>query len=64
MTRQSAGAWITKYVITVAKQILSTRPDLNIQNISYMLGFADQAAFSRYFRRATGISPKDFRATS
>lgn len=64
VTRQSAGAWITKYVVTSAKQLLSTRPDLNIQSISNMMGFADQAAFSRYFRRATGMSPKDFRTTS
>lgn len=64
VTHQSAGAWITKYVVTSAKQLLSTRPDLNIQSISNMMGFADQAAFSRYFRRATGMSPKDFRTTS
>lgn len=61
VTNQSAGAWITNYVVTMSKQLLTTRPDLNIQNISYMLGFADQAAFSRYFRRATGMSPKRFK---
>ena len=61
VTKQSAGTWITNFVITKAKQFLTTRPDLNIQNISNMMGFEDQAAFSRYFRRVVGMSPKQFR---
>ena len=64
VTRQSAGTWITNFVITKAKQLLTTRPDLNIQNISNMMGFEDQAAFSRYFRRVVGMSPKQFREIS
>ena len=32
-----------------------------IQAIADQLGFADQATFSRYFRRETGISPTEFR---
>ena len=61
IAHQSAGAWITRYVATMAKQLLATRPDLNIQDVCNLMGFNDQAAFSRYFRRATGISPKEYR---
>lgn len=61
VTNQSAGVWITNYVTTISKQLLTTRPDLNIQSISNLMGFNDQAAFSRYFRRAAGMSPKEFR---
>lgn len=60
-TGVSAADWITEYVIIQAKKMLATRIDLNIQGISNLLGFADQAAFSRYFHRVTGESPKDYR---
>ncbi len=61
VTKQSAGTWITNFVITKAKQLLTMRPDLYIQNISDLMGFESQAAFSRYFHRATGMSPKKYR---
>lgn len=61
VTHQSAGTWITNYVVTIAKQLLTTRPDLNIQDVSNLMGFSDQAAFSRYFRRSTGMSPKKYK---
>lgn len=57
----SAADWITEYVIVHAKQMLITRTDLNIQGVSITLGFPDQAAFSRYFHRATGTTPKEYR---
>ena len=37
------------------------RPDLTVQAIADMLSFDEQATFSRYFRRETGISPSEFR---
>jgi AraC-like DNA-binding protein len=39
------------------------RHDLTVQAISDMLGFDEQATFSRYFRRETGLSPSEFRST-
>ncbi len=57
----SAAQWITEYVIVQAKRMLRTRIDLNIQGISNQLGFSDQASFSRYFHRATGMTPKEYR---
>ena len=35
---------------------------LAIATIAYRTGFADPAYFSRVFREATGLSPRDFRA--
>jgi AraC-like DNA-binding protein len=55
------GDWISRYVINAAKTLLTTRLDLSIQQICDMLGFKEQTAFSRYFRRETGTTPKDFR---
>ena len=41
--------------------LLHMRHDLTVQAISDMLGFDEQATFSRYFRRETGLSPSEFR---
>lgn len=60
-TGMSAGECIEKYVITVAKTLLRTRNELTIQQISERLGFEVQADFSRYFKRATNMSPKEYR---
>jgi len=38
-------------------------PRLSISDAAYLLGFAEQASFSRAFRRWTGTSPSRFRST-
>jgi AraC-like DNA-binding protein len=58
----SASVWISRYVIAKAKTMLHYRKDLNIQQISYELGFPDPAAFTRYFKANEGISPKEYRS--
>lgn len=58
----SASEWISRYVIVQAKSLLRHSKHFNIQQISYQLGFADPAAFTRYFKANTGLSPKEYRA--
>jgi AraC-like DNA-binding protein len=58
----SASEWISSYVIIQAKSLLRHSKDLNIQQISYQLGFPDPAAFTRYFKTNAGLSPKEYRA--
>ncbi len=55
------GKCISGYVVMQAKNILNLNRDMNIQQISQMLGFEDQASFSRYFRTETGMSPSEYR---
>lgn len=48
-------------MVAEAKLLLHMRHDLTVQAIADLLGFDDQAVFSRYFRRETGLSPSQFR---
>lgn len=60
-TGKNASEWITSYVITQAKALLLYQSQFSIQQISFSLGFPDQASFSRYFKTNTGMSPRGFR---
>jgi AraC-like DNA-binding protein len=63
-TGHSAAHWIHNQVVAEAKLLLHMRHDLSVQAIADLLGFDDQAVFSRYFRRETGLSPSQFRETN
>jgi len=60
-TGYPAAYWIHTKIVAEAKMLLHMRHDLNVQAIADMLGFTEQATFSRYFRRETGLSPTEFR---
>lgn len=61
-TGHTAAYWIHSQVVAEAKMLLHMRHDLSVQAIADMLGFGDQATFSRYFRRETGMAPSEFRS--
>ena len=63
-TGHTAAWWIHRQVVSEAKNLLTMRPDLNIQAVADQLGFADQATFSRYFHRETGLYPTEFRTSN
>lgn len=54
--------WIEDYVILEAKAQLSSTVN-TIQQIAYDLNFPTQSLFGRYFKRAVGMSPSDYRAS-
>lgn len=60
-TGRTAAHWIRTHIVAEAKMLLHMRRDLTMQTIADMLGFEEQATFSRYFRRETGLSPTEFR---
>lgn len=60
-TGTGAGEWIAHYVIAQARHLLRHRPDLSIQQVSFMLGFSEQTAFTRYFKANSGQTPKEYR---
>ena len=60
-TGRSAGEWIESHVILEARAMLQSS-DMTIQQIATYLHFPNQSFFGKYFKRATGISPKSYRA--
>ena len=57
----SASDYIEQYLITQAKNLLTTRPDLSVQQIGFHLGYADSPSFCRFFKRLIGKTPSAFR---
>lgn len=58
----SAVEWIERFVILEAKVLLRSS-NLNIQQIADELNFPSQSFFGKYFKKQTGMSPKEFRNT-
>lgn len=59
-TGYTAVEWIERYVILEAKVLLKSS-NLNIQQIADELSFPSQSFFGKYFKKLTGLSPKEFR---
>ena len=57
---QSALQIVHQRIVLEAKRDL-IYTSLTINQLADSLGFADPAYFSRFFRRMTGLSPRDFR---
>lgn len=56
----TAVEWINRFVILEAKVMLSST-NMNIQQIAEELNFPSQSFFGKYFKKSTGMSPKEFR---
>ena len=59
-TGRAATDWIEQHVILEARAMLQST-DLSIQQIATTLNFPNQSFFGKYFKRATGVSPKQYR---
>lgn len=51
---------IDEQLIAEAKVLLN-EPCLSVTEIAELLNFADQSYLSRFFKKNTGMSPKEFR---
>jgi AraC-like DNA-binding protein len=62
-TNQTVGSWIRDQRLEAAREALTDRSNKqSLAEIAYRFGFGDQAQFSRAFRSAYAMAPKDFRA--
>lgn len=59
-TGYSAADWIRNYVLLEAKVLLKSSA-LSIGQIASHLKFPSQSFFAKFFKKATGISPKQYR---
>ena len=61
--KQQVGVSLNKYLtnlrINKAKALMCS--DLQIGDISEMVGFQDQLYFSRVFKQSTGLSPREYK---
>ncbi|MDO4338907.1 MAG: helix-turn-helix transcriptional regulator [Eubacteriales bacterium] len=57
----SVYEYLTMYRINRAKELLVSDPDRKIQDIAQAVGFTHSSHFISMFRKATGITPLDFR---
>ena len=53
--------WIQQYVATQAKLIMNAHPEQTVKQTAFQLGFPTTANFCRYFKRATGIYPQEYK---
>ena len=61
VTGFSVSYWIRQEIILEAKRLLYYS-ELNVKEIAHTLGYEDHAYFSRFFKKAEGITPLAFRA--
>ncbi len=57
----SANDYIEQYIVTQAKNLIASRPDLSIKQISNIMGFAESPSFCRFFKRKAGLTPQQYR---
>lgn len=62
ITGKTAGEIIDDFVLLEAKLLLDN-PALSIAEIAEELHFSDQSFFGKYFKRHSGLSPKEYRLT-
>lgn len=63
ITGYTALDYIENYVVTEAKAMLNSTM-MTVQQISDSLNFPSQSVFGKYFKRVTGMSPKEYRGKS
>lgn len=57
---RTAGSILTTMLVREAKVCLHN-PALSVQQVAEMLGFSDQSAFGKFFKRECGVSPVQYR---
>lgn len=59
---KSVSQWVDNFVVMEAKMLLRYSK-MSIQEIAYELNFPNQSFFGSYFKRNTGMSPSQYKAT-
>lgn len=57
----SCGQYLSRRRLETAQQLLMTQPGMSITEVASRVGFASPSSFSRAYRSAYGIAPRDAR---
>jgi AraC family 4-hydroxyphenylacetate 3-monooxygenase operon regulatory protein len=60
MAKQPSKAIVHERALSEARRLLRFT-QIPVAELSYQLGFADPAYFSRFFKQRTGLPPGEFR---
>jgi AraC-like DNA-binding protein len=60
VSNKAPNEWIDEYVILEAKALMKST-NMTIQQISDELNFPSNSFFGKYFKRVTGLSPRDYK---
>ncbi len=60
---KSASEVLSGYIISEAKRLLFYT-NKTVAEVAFQLGFADQSNFSKYFKRAVGLTPQNYREST
>lgn len=60
---KSAKSFINEIAILQMKRLLMNSLEVNLKEISYMIGFNTPTNFSKFFKKHTGITPKEFKTS-
>ena len=61
ITKKTAIENIHEFVILKAKEMLENRNDLNTTEIAFALGFEYPNYFSKFFKKQSGSTPREYR---
>ncbi len=59
MVRTSPNQYLLEYRISKSKELL-LGTDLSVTDVGYAVGFNDTSYFIHYFRKVTGVTPKEY----
>ena len=57
---RNVSRWVSEFVVADAKRQLRLH-NRSVQQVACALRFPDQSAFAKYFRKHTGMSPKEYK---
>ena len=58
---ESMSRYITRKKIELAKEMIETKPEMRLSEISDLCGYNDSRYFSRVFKAETGLSPSEYK---